>query len=277
MSSMMSASEALSRIPGWDGKSVACTKLKGGLTNRTHLVEREGKKCILRLDAEHTDVFDLNRPRELSILEQAADSGLAAEVIFSDVDAGILLSAFIPGRTWEASDLDDSANVEALSTLLHEVHALPTCGSSFNASRVARRYVENLASHIDLYALGVKCQQVIDSIDGSGVSCCCHNDLVVENVISASRLMLLDWEYACDNDPLFDLASLIGYHDLNDDKSQELLSAYSGGTDPAVKELLDGQVRLYDAIQWLWLANRQLITRTSHQAARLEELQRRIK
>ena len=277
MSSTMSPAEALSRIPGWDGNAVACTELKGGLTNRIHLVERDGQKCILRLDTEHTDVFDLNRPRELSILERATDSGIAAEVIYSDVDAGILLSAFIPGRNWEAADLDDYTDLEALSALLHEVHALPTCGSVFDASRVARRYVENLSSDDSSHAFGVRCQEIIDTIEGSGVTCCCHNDLVVENIISASRLMLLDWEYACDNDPLFDLASLISYHDLNDDKSHELLSAYSGGTDPAVKELLDGQVRLYDAIQWLWLANRQLITRTSHQAARLEELQRRIK
>ncbi len=274
---MMSPSDALSRIPGWDGKSVACTKLKGGLTNRIYLVEREGQKCILRLDAKHTDVFDLDRRRELSVLEQAADSGLAPEVIFSDVGAGILLSAFIPGRTWEASDLDDNANLEALSALLHEVHTLPTCGSAFDASRVARRYVENLSSHYDLHAFGVRCQEIVDSIDRAGVSCCCHNDLVAENVISSSRLMLLDWEYACDNDPLFDLASLIGYHNLTEKTAQELLSAYAGGTDPALVEQLDGQVRLYDAIQWLWLANRQMITRTPAQASRLEELQQRIR
>ena len=277
MSSTISPAEALSRIPDWGGNGVACTELKGGLTNRIHLVEREGQKCILRLDAEHTNLFDLDRPRELSILKHAADSGIAPEVIYSDVDAGFLLSAFIPGRTWEASDLDDYANLEALSALLHEVHALPTCGSVFDASRVARRYVENLSSRDSLHAFGVRCQEIIDTIEVSGVTRCCHNDLVVENIISASRLMLLDWEYACDNDPLFDLASLIAYHDLNDGKSRELLSAYSGGTDPAMKELLDTQVRLYDAIQWLWLANRHMITRKPAQAARLEKLWQRIR
>ena len=277
MSSAMSPAEALSRIPGWDGSAVACTELNGGLTNRTHLVEREGQKCILRLDAEHTYLYGLNRRRERSILVQAVDSGLAPEVIFFDVDAGILVTAFIPGRSWEVSDLDDYANIEALSALLREVHALPTCGSDFDAGRVARRYVDNLTAHDRLHAFGVRCQEIIESIDESGVSCCCHNDLVVENVICASRLMLIDWEYACDNDPLFDLASLISYHDLSDRKAQALLSAYAGGTDPAMKELLDEQVRLYDSILWLWLANWHTITRTSHQVTRMEELQRRIK
>ncbi len=273
----MSPVEALSRIPGWDGGSVTCTELKDGLTNRIYRVERDGQQCILRLDAEHTDSYGLNRRLELSILEQAAGRGLAPEAIFSDVDAGILLSAFIPGRTWEVSDLDDTANLEALSALLHEVHALPTAGSVFDASRVARRYVENLTSQDGLHAFGVRCQEIIGDIEGSGISCCCHNDLVVENVISGSRLMLLDWEYACDNDPLFDLASLISYHDLSDKKAQDLLSAYAGSADPAMKESLDEQVRLYDAIQWLWFANRQTITHESGQVARLKKIQQRIR
>lgn len=277
MSSTISPVEALSRIPGWGGDGVSVTELKGGLTNRIYRVERDGQQCILRLDAEHTDSYGLNRQLELSVLEQAAGNGLAPEVVFSDVAEGILLRMYIPGRTWEVSDLDDTANLEALSALLHEVHALPTCGSVYDASRVARRYVENLTSNGGLHAFGVRCQEIIDNTEGFGATCCCHNDIVVENIISGSRLMLIDWEYACDNDPLFDLASLIAYHDLNEDQSHGLLSAYSGGAGPDKRELLDEQVRLYDAIQWLWFANRQMFTHESGQAARLEKIQQRMR
>ena len=274
---MITPAEALSRIPGWGGNDVACTELKGGLTNRIFLVELERHKSILRLDAQHTAAFDLDRPRELVVLERAAGDGIAPDVIFSDVEAGILLSAFVVGRTWETSDLDDHENLEALSALLHQVHALPICGSAFDASRVARRYLENLTSDSDLHAFGVRCLEIIDGIEGSGVTCCCHNDIVVENVISASRLMLIDWEYACDNDPLFDLASLIAYHDLSDKKAQDLLSAYAGGANRELAEQLQQQVRLYDAMQWLWLAIRHMITGTADQAARLDELQQRMR
>jgi len=274
---VITVAEALSRIPGWDGNDVACTELKGGLTNRIFLVELEQHKSILRLDAQHTAAFDLDRPRELVVLERAAGNGIAPEVIFSDVEAGILLSAFIVGRTWELSDLDDHENIEALSALLHQVHALPICGSAFDASRIARRYLENLASHDELHSFGARCLEIIDGIEGSGVTRLCHNDLVAENVISASHLMLLDWEYACDNDPLFDLASLIAYHDLSDKMAQDLLSAYAGGESRELAEQLQEQVRLYDAMQWLWLAIRHMITGTAAQAARLGELQQRMR
>ena len=101
--------------------------------------------------------------------------------------------------------------------------------------------------------------------------------MVAANIIGDPALKLLDWEYACDNDPMFDLASLVGFHNLDDDRQSDLLNAYAGGNDFALKEQLDVQVRLYDAIQWLWLANRQVITRTSAQATRLKELQQRIR
>ena len=89
--------------------------------------------------------------------------------------------------------------------------------------------------------------------------------------------MLLDWEYACDKDPLFDLASLIAYHDISDKKAQDLLSAYAGGESRELAEQLQEQVRLYDAMQWLWLAIRHMITGTADQAARLDELQQRMR
>jgi thiamine kinase-like enzyme len=104
----------------------------------------------------------------------------------------------------------------------------------------------------------------------------CHNDVVAQNIISTPALKLLDWEYACDNDPLFDLASLVGYHNLDERLALALLDSSAGGADAALRDRLAAQVRLYDAIQWLWLANRHRLSPNAQQAARLEVLQQRI-
>ena len=88
---------------------------------------------------------------------------------------------------------------------------------------------------------------------------------------------MIDWEFACDNDPMFDLASAIGYHNLDADCAGTLLDAYTGGADGEAKERLDEQVRVYDAIQWLWLATRHLVYPSREQARRLEELQQRVR
>ncbi len=277
MSSTISPAEALSRIPGWDGNATIRRELKGGLTNRSYLVERGDESFVLRLDAAHTSAFNLGRLGEIEILKQAAAAGLAPALVFADTDSGILLSRYIPGQAWDASDLDDDRKLEALAALLHRVHDLPASGIPFDPNGVAKRYVDNLKMHHGLYALALRCEEIIADIPMSEKIRCCHNDVVAANIIADPALKLLDWEYACDNDPMFDLASLIGFHNLEDDRQSVLLNAYAGGYDSVLNERLGTQIRLYDAIQWLWLANRQIVTRSSAQAARLEELQQRIR
>ncbi len=277
VSSTISPAEALSRIPGWNGKAATWRKLKGGLTNRTYLVERVDESFVLRLDAAQTSAFNPDRIGEIEIQKQAAAAGLAPELIFAAADSGILLSRYVPGRAWDASDLDDNKNLQALADLLRRVHDLPASGILFDPNSVAQRYADNLKMHHGLYAHALRCEEIIAGIPKSGKFRCCHNDVVAANIIADPALKLLDWEYACDNDPMFDLASLVGFHNLDDDRQSDLLNAYAGGNDFALKERLDVQVRLYDAIQWLWLANRQVITRTSAQATRLKELQQRIR
>ena len=89
--------------------------------------------------------------------------------------------------------------------------------------------------------------------------------------------MLLDWEYACDNDPMFDLASVIGFHDLGAKRTEILFHAYSGGADSTLRERLDMQIRLFDAVQWLWFAARHSVSPNRRLAGRMKKLQQRIK
>jgi thiamine kinase len=276
MNSTISPAEALARIPGWDTDAASWQEIKGGLTNRSYLVEYGGEAYVLRLDAAHTNAFDLDRTAEIRILRQAAEAGLAPQLVFADSDAGVLLSRYISGDVWAAADLDDNRKLETLAVLLRRVHAMPLSGVSFDRDGVTDRYTRNLAARPGLHAFALRCQQFVADCPASGEIRCCHNDVVAANVIGYPALQLLDWEYACDNDPLFDLASLIGFHNLSMERRSVLLSAYAGGSSPALSERLAIQVRLYDAIQWLWLANRQIITRSSAQAKRLEELQQRI-
>jgi len=272
----MSPADALTRVPDWDGNAAKWRELKGGLTNRSYLVEKGSDSFVLRLNAEHTSVFNLDRISEMDIVAQAAAAGLAPELVFADVDSGILLYRYIPGRAWGVADLDDDRNLEALAELLRRVHDLPLSGIRFDPIAVADRYTRNLESRPGLHDFACRCEEIIAGMPVCAEFRCCHNDVVASNVIADPDLKLLDWEYACDNDPLFDLASLIGFHNLDSDRQAVLLNAYAGSMDSGLAEGLEIQVRLYDAIQWLWLANRQMITASSAQAARLEELQQRI-
>ena len=264
-------------VPGWDREIADIEEFKGGLTNRVYHVRSGGRECVLRLATDHNGTFNPNRSRELAILETAVAAGIAPAVLYADPDAGILVTEFLQGKVWQEPDLDSTENIEALAELLLRVHALPPCSSRVDLTGVAENYKEHLKQRHGLHAFASHCVRILSETPRHEGVTCCHNDIVAANIIDAGSLKLVDWEYARDNDPMFDLASAIGFHNFDEGRQQILLSAYAGGADSELKERLAEQIRVFDAIQWLWLATRQLVSPQIEQARRLEELQQRIR
>ena len=272
----MAPEDALAAVPGWSGKACATTALDGGLSNRSFRVDENGESYVLRLDAPHTATFGLDRQTEMAVLKLASAQGLAPAVIYADAEQGILLRRFISGKVWRRQDLDDPGNIASLGLLLRKVHAMPACGVAFDAVKIATRYADSLGPGPGRSSFAARCLEVVSERPPAEHSSCCHNDVVAENVVASTCLMLIDWEYACDNDPLFDLASLIGYHDLPERTADRLMQAYAPNHTNDLRKRLAAQIRLYDAMHWLWLASRQSVSPDSHQAKRLEELRHRI-
>ena len=264
------------RLLGWPVSEFTVETLSGGLTNRTFKLARGGETLALRLDADCTPVFNLNRPLELSIHTRASSSGLAPAIVAADPGAGALITRFVDGKRWTAADLAGSANIERLSGLLRRIHGLAPAGQPFAAATIAAGYLSRLESGDDLYSDAVRCVRLLEREDTCESNCCCHNDVVAENIIGVDRPVLIDWEYACDNDPLFDVASLIAYHDLEERVSEALLGAYTGGARGEHRERLATQLRIYDALYFVWLAARQSVDPQGGQVERLRELSVRI-
>jgi len=276
VSSQLTALEALAMVPGCDPATADIKEFKGGFTNRVFHVRSGDRECVLRLATDHSDTFVVDRSCELAILEMAGEAGIAPAVLYADVDAGILVTEYLHGKPWQESDLESSENIEALAKLLQFVHALPLCCSRVNLTGSAEKYEAYLERHHGLHAFASNCVRIVSESPIHESVACCHNDIVAANIIDSGVLKLIDWEYARDNDPLFDLASAIGFHNLDEGRQQMLLSAYAGGANNELKERLAEQVRVFDAIQWLWLATRHIVSPHREQARRLEELQMRI-
>lgn len=274
MTDPLSAAAAIARIPGLDPAKARYRALGGGLSNRSWLLETEDRRLVLRLDGPQAKALGLDRHTEFAILQRAAGQGIAPEVVYADPDAGVLVYKYLPGRCWMRAELESEANLEALAAIFRRVHALPRSGVPFDASGAAARYADLIRGDEALSTIGERCREIIESVPPQADTACCHNDVVAANVIATPALRLLDWEYACDNEPLFDLASVIGYHDLGARQKGTLLRAYAGGL--ALRERLEEQLRLFDALQWLWLAVREVMAPAERQRMRLAELARRL-
>lgn len=250
MTVSLSPEEALAEIAGWE--DATCTELSGGLTNRTWHVTAGDKSGVLKIDDGPRAAPFNTRCEEASTQNMAARAGLAPQIILAN--DGHYFTEYVEGVVWARSCLEEDGNLELIATALKRLHALPLTGRSFDAGVAAKRYVE--------YTVGLdadvvqKCTEIIGRMRLPQNLCCCHNDLVAENLITTPDLMFLDWEYACDNDPFFDLATVVEHHELTDTQVTRLLDAYLGGDGRRWREHLEKQRKLYLALLCLWMGSR---------------------
>ena len=274
MSDAAAIGELLAGLPLPSDMPIRVEKLGGGLNNRVYRIFGNEIDHVLRLGPKQAGLPDIDC--ELSILGYASTADIGPAVEFADPERGILLLRFVPGRPWEREDLVASDNLEVLAALLRRVHALPACGTRLDISGLAESNARRLYRRDDLRDFGAVCLQLVSQHVSTDEMTCCHNDVVAANLVAGQGLRLIDWEWAADNDPLFDLASVVAYHDLEPGHADRLLGAYTGGIDASLEERFHHVLRLFDALQWLWLAARESSRPDEAQLARLKALRARI-
>jgi len=240
----------LSAITGWEDATYS--ELSGGLSNRTYLVEIGGNKAVLKVDERPRNSPYNARNTEARIQTMAADKGLAGRVLFASDT--VYMTEYLEGVIWSGECLHDNTNLDALAAGLRKLHALPLTGRTFDAVGAARDYMQRL-ENADPELVG-DCLRKIEAGPMPHNLCCCHNDLVVANIINTPEIRFLDWEYACDNDPFFDLATVAAHHELSVEQSDYLLDAYFDGDGKRWREQLARQASVYEALLWLWEASR---------------------
>lgn len=203
---------------------------------------------MLKVDDAPRGIPFASRIDEATVQSRAAAIGIAAPVLYASDT--LLLTEYVDGEVWTPADLDDGARVDALAATLRQLHALPLTGRRFDASAA----VEEYCTRIDrsLAAEAARCAAVVEKAETSTELCCCHNDLVAENIVSAGGVILLDFEYAGDNDPMFDLAVVVEHHSLSEAAENRLLEAYFEADASTRREELGHWRRVYAALSWLW-------------------------
>ena len=249
MSVRIATDGKLHGIDGWQGAD--CVELTGGLSNRSWKVVHGGRTAVLKIDTAPRSAPFNSRLAEQRIQSAAAAADLAPRVLYADEQ--VYLTEYLDGVVWQRADLDEPDNMERLAEALRRVHALPLTGRSFDAREALQYYLRQIeAPDQDVVR---RCEAVVAAWHPPATLRCCHNDLVAENLISVPALRFLDWEYACDNDPLFDLATVIEHHQLKEEQTMYLLDTYFEGDGERWRERLAAQRQLYRVLLWLWLAS----------------------
>ncbi len=242
----MNPEAALKKIPGWEDARVAAQL--AGHSRTSFLVETEAGKAVLKVDAApRTEPFN-SRIREAGIQACAAAAGLANRVLHAS--ERLLLTEFVDGEVLTAETLATRGKLLSIAQTLRRAHALPLTGRRFDARGAARTYAQSIAC-----AAGKACERALEAVDAMPIPLkwrCCHNDLVAENILATPAIRLLDWEYACDNDPAFDLATIVAHHHLPERQARILYDTYYGGRNAYCRETLAAFERGYAGLAWLW-------------------------
>jgi len=249
MSDVLSPDSVIGDLPDWQGAS--STRLAGGLTNNTWRLEKDSRKAVLKIDHELRSTPYNTRFSEAIVQSAAARAGLAGGVIFADNQ--IYICEYIEGTVWDRTCFDIEGNIERLAETLQRLHSLPLSGRKFRSLAAAEDYAQSIDRNEKIVSV---CLDIVRNIEAPTDYCFCHNDLVAGNIIETPEIMFLDWEYARDNDRLFDLATIVEHHELSEKQTDTLLSAYFDGDYDRWREPIAQQRRLYLALYWLWAASR---------------------
>ena len=226
---------AAARVAGlgiWRSR-VEPVPLAGGMTNENFTVVDQGQKYVVRVGSDVLE-HGVMRFAEVAASRAAAAAGIAPEVVHSE--PGILVLAFIEGRTLTPEDVRKRAMQARIVPLLRRCHLdvpLHLRGPvlAFWVFHVLRDYGHRLADRGHCYSgrlaewatVAGRLERAVGPIDlvfG-------HNDLLAANLIDdGRRLWLLDFDYAGFNSPLFDLGGLASNSELSNEDREFLLEAY---------------------------------------------------
>jgi thiamine kinase-like enzyme len=232
--------DALAGLPGYATAAPSITRLTGGLTNRSYRVDAAGApSVVVRLSEGKSSLLAIDRVAECANLRAAVASGAAPAVLRCDPVAGVTVVEWIDGHTFEPADLDDSAQLARVAALCRTLHAGPRFVNDFEMFAVQRDYLDVVRRHD--FRLPPRYEQFAPQVAamssalaaGAEGTVPCHNDLLAANIVDdGTRLWFIDYEYAGNNDPCFELGNIWSEAALPAHRLTELVTAYYGRPRP---------------------------------------------
>jgi thiamine kinase-like enzyme len=232
--------DVLRKIPGLNTDVRAVSRLPGGLTNRNYRVETAYRQVVVRLSSEQGTLLAIDRAAEWSNSVAAAAAGVAPEVLAYLPSESALVIEWVDAETLTAADLDDSRTLVALAGMCRQLHAGPEFTGDFDMFALQRRYLELVAtggyrlppSYVDFLPDADRIRRAMSAHPVASVPC--HNDLLAANILrDERRLWFIDFEYAGNGDPFFELGNVCSEAHLGPDRLEELVAAYCGRESPA--------------------------------------------
>ena len=251
---------ALGRIPLFEGVSILdmSSERLGGLTNRNYRIEIPAGRFVLRLAGEGTAEY-IDRAVEEHNARVAADAGVNAEVLFFDTSDGTMLCRYIDNSiTMDAQKFKDHAAVVRAAHAFRQLHQ---CGHAFETRFELFEQIDNYLGVVQKLRAAIpdgyesvhkQAEAVRTALLAHTLPIApCHCDPLAENLLdTGERMVIIDFEYSGNNDPMWDLGDLSVEAEFDSERDRVFMNAYFDGEAPAFDM---GRMVLYKAMcDLLW-------------------------
>jgi len=212
-----------------DGKIKIISPLKIDFISEIFLCTFNDIKSVIRVDFDLPNWLQNQRSSELYILNFLKDKRQDQNVLYYDLDSGILIREFHEGKKILDDEIRKKENLISLGDEIKKVHEIETENFALNDFKsVVENYrliLKNKIKNDHFLDQGFK---IFDSLSYENeFKIFSHNDLTLGNILWNKKCFFIDWEYASMNSPYFDLASIISSYNLNDKEIVHLLGGYN--------------------------------------------------
>lgn len=188
--------------------------LSGGRSNRSFLLDADGSRMVLRINATDAFLPGANRNHEIKIWQAASQRGIAPPLVHVDEKSRFLVSRYISNNL-TAQAPPNEAFVEQAFDLLERCHQLALDTPGIDYSSHIEHYWKTIESqgglqNPALYDQREPMRRLLETLLNSGAQTgLCHHDPVIANFVgNPDRLYLIDWEYAARGLRVMDYAAL---------------------------------------------------------------------
>ena len=257
----ISIEEVIASISDWQGKTVTCAPLSGGLTNTNYRVEVEGQPYFVRVPGPKTELLAIDRQNEVFNTKAAAQAGVGPKVIYHLAEHDVMVLEFIFGETMSNLRLRAQGMPGRIARSIKLVHAGPRFLTDFNMFRLTEFYLDICREYQvtipERYPERLPAVYQIEKAMSARPlpSVPCNNDLLAENYIDDGNLLrLIDFEYSGNNDPCFELGNTCQELGYDENQIRELCAAYFGAATPARLARMKLNMIMSDVGWALWAA-----------------------
>lgn len=223
--------------------------LKKGMTNRSFIFSLRGKRYIMRIPGEGTDLL-IDRKHEASVYETISGLGFCDDPVYINADNGYKITRFLENvRTLDPENEDDLVKGMKLLRKFHDSNL--QVGHEFDLFGQVEYYVTLCEGAKSVYKDHDETQANVLSLrkyveDHVERRCLTHIDAIPDNFLfyheddGEEKLQLTDWEYSGMQDPHVDLAMFTIYSYYNRARADHLIDLYFDGNCP-----IETRIKIY--------------------------------